>query len=96
VDLLAPSLKDTVKIASEMHSNASRGPPSCCLRAYIVCFTRSSKSANQQIMVGDMFLCVDEILLKSAVLGSIMDERCALVTKIHAFFFFFFFGWVRF
>jgi len=92
VDLLAPSLKDTVKIASEMHSNASRGPPSCCLRAYIVCFTRSSKSANQQIMVGDMFLCVDEILLKSAVLGSIMDERCALVTKIHAFFFFFFLG----
>jgi len=69
VDLLAPSLKDTVKIASEMHSNASRGPPSCCLRAYIVCFTRSSKSANQQIMVGDMFLCVDEIFVEKCCFG---------------------------
>lgn len=30
----ALSPKETVNIASEMHSSASRGPPSCCMREY--------------------------------------------------------------
>ncbi len=62
----APSLKDTVNIASKMHSNASRGPPSCCLRAYFVCFTRPSKSANHVFVSGWEFAekcCFGQICL---------------------------------
>jgi len=55
--------KCTVNIASQMHSNASRGPL-CCLRAYSVCcefaciFTRPSKS-----VLGGMFLYLVDCLL---------------------------------
>jgi len=66
------TLNEILNIASEMHSNASRGPPSCCLRAYFMCFTWPSKSCWGHVFV---FGCNSiESLMKSAVLA-----KCALI-----------------